>query len=196
MDEILHIGVDCVPRHISLGEGENLRLTLYALPGDSADVELRIDLCGEGASADIAGLYICPSDELLNIKVDLRHLVPGCTSRQLFKGTAGGSARFCFDGRIFVEKGAGRTKAYQENHNLLLSEGARAETRPQLEIYADDVECSHGATVGRLDETQLYYMRSRGIPETEARRFQILSFLSPVLTRLPGELAEKIADTI
>lgn len=192
----MHIGTDEVPQHIALGEGESLNLILYALPGDSADIGMRIDLCGEGACADIAGLYICPGDEKLNIKVDLRHLVPGCTSRQLFKGTVGGNARFCFDGRILVEKGSGRTKAYQENHNLLLGEGARAETRPQLEIYADDVECSHGATIGRLDEAQLFYMRSRGIPEAEARRFQILSFLSPVLSRLPEELAEKIADTI
>lgn len=196
MDKILFIGTDSVPQHITLGEGESLRLTLIALPGVSAELPLRVDLTGEGASADIAGLYLCSSNERLDLKLDLRHLVPGCTSRQLFKGIVGGDARFSFYGRILVKDGAMRTKAYQENHNLLLSDTARAETRPQLEIYADDVECSHGATVGRLDETQLFYMRSRGIPEAEARRFQILSFLSPVLSRLPEELASEIAEKI
>ena len=85
-----------------------------------------------------------------------------------------------FDGRIIVAPDAQQTEAYQENHNILLSDDAHVETTPQLEIYADDVKCSHGATVGRLDEDAQFYMRSRGIPEKEARVLQMLSFLSPV----------------
>lgn len=92
-----------------------------------------------------------------------------------------------FDGLIHVAHGAGQTKAFQENHSLLLDRESFSETHPQLEIYADDVECSHGATIGYLDENERYYMCSRGIPEEEARRLQILSFLSPVLDRLPEE---------
>lgn len=118
----------------------------------------------------------------------MKHNSGGCTSRQLFKGIAGGTSEADFDGLIYVREGAQKTKACQENHTILLTDTARVETRPQLEIYADDVECSHGATTGFLNEDELFYMRSRGIPEAEARRMQMISFLSPVASRLPDEL--------
>ena len=86
-----------------------------------------------------------------------------------------------FYGKIVVAQDAQKTEAYQENHNILLSDDARVNTKPQLEIYADDVKCSHGATVGRLNEEEQFYMRSRGIPEQEARALQMISFLAPVL---------------
>ena len=89
-----------------------------------------------------------------------------------------------FDGLIHVAPDAQKTEAYQENHSILLSGEAQVQTSPQLEIYADDVVCSHGATIGSLSEDELFYMRSRGIPEAEARQMQIQSFLSPVLSRL------------
>ena len=85
-----------------------------------------------------------------------------------------------FEGRIVVAPDAQKTEAYQENHNIVLTDSAHVETTPQLEIYADDVKCSHGATVGRLDEDALFYMRTRGVPERDARVLQMLSFLSPV----------------
>ena len=100
------------------------------------------------------------------------------------KGIAGGKSKVRFDGRIIVAPDAQQIEAYQENHNIVLSEDARVETKPQLEIYADDVKCSHGATVGKLSEEEQFYMRSRGIPESEAKVLQMISFLSPVLSRL------------
>ncbi|MCF0175549.1 MAG: SufD family Fe-S cluster assembly protein, partial [Bacteroidales bacterium] len=133
------------------------------------------------------GLYICPDEEKVDISVRLRHNLPGCVSRQLFKGVAGGRSRVVFDGRIIVVQDAQKTEAYQENHNLLLSTDARVDTRPQLEIYADDVKCSHGATVGSLNEDEQFYMRSRGISLEEARALQIISFLSPVLDSIGDE---------
>ena len=92
-----------------------------------------------------------------------------------------------FYGRIVVAHDAQKTEAYQADHNILLTDTAKVTTRPQLEIYADDVKCSHGATVGKLDEDAQFYMRSRGIPEAEARFLQMVSFLSPVLAMIPDE---------
>ena len=98
-----------------------------------------------------------------------------------------------FHGVIVVAPDAQQTEAYQENHNIVLTDQARVETRPQLEIYADDVKCSHGATVGQLNEDELFYMRSRGIPEKEAKTLQMLSFLSPVI---PEGRAEEIESAV
>lgn len=186
------IGRDKIPAGLSLGAGEKLDWTLVCLPGTSAELDLTISLDGPGAEVDLAGLYLCPESGNLKMSVNVRHNSGGCISRQLFKGIVGGTARAGFDGLIYVARGAQKTKAYQENHSILLSSGAWAESKPQLEIYADDVECSHGATTGFLGEDELFYMRSRGIPGKDARRLQIISFLSPVLERLPEELRNDI----
>lgn len=197
MAKVYLIGKDAVPGRISLGKGESLDMVLVALPGISADIDLEVDLDGEGAALNLFGLYLCPGDERLNINVKVAHNVGGCSSHQLFKGIAGGMSRTGFYGLIYVAKDAQQTKAYQENHNLQLSEEARVETRPQLEIYADDVECSHGATVGKLDEQEQFYMRSRGIPEDKARELQMISFISPVVAQVEdGTLREKIYDSL
>ena len=119
------------------------------------------------------------------------------TSHQNFRGIVGGNAVSEFYGLIYVKQDAQNTKAYQENHNILLSEHARVETKPQLEIYADDVECSHGATIGRLNEDEQFYMRSRGIPEDEARVLQMISFISPIVEHLEdAELREKVYESL
>jgi len=161
--------------------GEVLNLEFVVLPGESRDIDLSVDLVGEGAQAHIKGLYLCKADEKVNFRICMHHCAPGCHSTQMIKGIAGGSAQVHFDGTIVVAPDAQQTEAYQENHNIVLTDQARVETRPQLEIYADDVKCSHGATVGQLNADELFYMRSRGIPEAEARTLQMLSFLSPVI---------------
>lgn len=172
-------------RTINIQAGEKVSMTLLYVPGLEWDErELEINLNGPGAELDLAGLYLCPSSEELQIKVNVRHNSGGCLSRQLFKGIVGGRARASFDGLIYVAQDSQKTKAYQESHSILLSSDARAESRPQLEIYADDVECSHGATTGFLNPDEQFYMRSRGIPEAEAKRLQMLSFIAPVLSRL------------
>ena len=190
MDRTCILGKDSLPRRISLAAGESLRLNLVALGSASLDLEICLD--GEGAELDVAGLYLCSGQEKVELRLNVRHNVPGCISRQLFKGLVGGESKASFDGLVYVAHGAVRTKAAQENHSILLSGAAVAESRPQLEIYADDVECSHGATTGYLDVDEQFYMRSRGIPEAEARRLQMLSFLSPVLSRLEDSLQEEI----
>lgn len=196
MNKVFFIGKDSIPSGVRLERGETLTWTLVAMPGVSADVEIEIDIDGPGCTVDLAGLYVCNSDEKVNLKALVRHNSGGSVSRQLFKGVTGGHSSFSFDGLIYVRQDAQKTKAFQENHTILLSPDAVAQTRPQLEIYADDVECSHGATTGFLSQEELFYMRSRGIPEPEARRLQILSFLSPVLDRLPEELSQEIVSVL
>lgn len=185
-----------VSERISLGEGESLEACILALPGYSGALEMTVDMEGRGASAEIYGAYLCTGSEELSLRVDLNHNVPACHSRQLFKGIAGGTAKAAFRGLVKVAKDAVQTEAYQETHNILASEKARVEADPQLEIYADDVQCSHGATIGALSETERFYMRSRGIPDAEARTLQMISFLSPVLTHLPDGEREALTAQI
>ncbi len=196
MDRVVVIGLDEIPGRISLSSGESLRLTLLSLPGTSAEVSLEVDIDGEGCEVDVAGVYLCRADEKLSVKVLVRHNCGGSVSRQNFRGIAGGESRAAFDGLIYVAQGAQKTKAYQENHTILLSDTARVESRPQLEIYADDVECSHGCTSGFLNLEEQFYMRSRGIPEEEARHLQMIAFLAPIVSRLPEDLAREVYDSI
>lgn len=161
--------------------GEVLNLQFVVLPGESRDIDVSVDLLGPGAEAHLKGLYLCKADEKVNFRIVMHHCAPGCKSTQLFNGIAGGQAQVSFHGTIVVAPDAQQTEAYQENHNIVLTPEAKVNTQPQLEIYADDVKCSHGATVGQLNEDELFYMRSRGIPESEAKTLQMLSFLSPVV---------------
>ena len=181
------VGRDVVPETIVLGRDEELSVLLIALPGVSADVSLKVDLNGEGARFALNGVGISTADEKIRVHVELRHNEPGCSSSQLFKNLVGGMARVDFYGRIIVAQDAQKTEAYQANHNLLLSDTARVNTKPQLEIYADDVKCSHGATIGKLNEDEQFYMRSRGISLAEARFLQMISFVSPVFELVPEE---------
>ena len=154
-------------------------------------------LNGDGAEALVSGIYLCSGEDRVQIGMDIRHNVPHCISRQLFKGLVSGAAKVSFHGRITVAQDAQKTEAYQENHSIVLSDDAVVETRPQLEIYADDVKCSHGATVGRLNEEEQFYMRSRGIPEDEAKVLQMLSFLYPVLENVADPACrEEVASAI
>jgi len=180
-----------IPTQVTLTAGERLDMTIVVLPGVSCDIPLTVDLTGEDASANLSGVYVCGDSEKVNITINLNHKVGHCTSNQLFKGIAGGTSRAGFNGRIVVAQDAQKTEAYQANHNLLLSDDARVDTKPQLEIYADDVKCSHGATIGRLNEEEQFYMRSRGISLKEARTLQMVSFVSPVLDTVEDEVVRE-----
>jgi Fe-S cluster assembly protein SufD len=187
MDSVYVIGRDAVPSYLHLDAGEALRMTLVVPEGESCRLALEVDLDGPGASLDLAGASMSTGTEQVDIRVTVRHNVPGCRSEQLFKSVAGGSAKVSFDGLVYVASGSVHTVAHQQNHSLLLSEGAVCESRPQLEIYADDVECSHGATTGYLNPEELFYMRSRGIPEEQARAMQVEAFLAPIYNRIDND---------
>jgi Fe-S cluster assembly protein SufD len=117
----------------------------------------------------------------------MRHRVPDCQSHQLYKGVLGGASRAGFTGRIIVDQDAQRTDATQSNRNLLLSDDATANSNPQLEIFADDVRCTHGSTVGRLDDEAVFYLRTRGIGVQEARRLLTVAFAGEILDHIGDE---------
>jgi Fe-S cluster assembly protein SufD len=179
-------------RHIVLSAGARLNLTAFVLASEgSAQLSLTVDLAGEGAEFEMHALFIASgvgeTAGRADIDVRVNHLVPDCVSRQLIKGIAAGEATGSFSGLVHVAPDAQHTDAVQRNQNLQLTEGAHIFTRPQLEIYADDVKCSHGATVGRLDEEAVYYMRQRGISESEARRMQMRGFAEEIINHSPSE---------
>ena len=196
MDRIYRVGIDEVPKRLTLEENEHLRLTFIVMPGVSAEIPFEIKIGKPGVVLEIFGLYLCPHSEQVKFDITVRHMVGGAFSRQTFRGIVGGTARAEFDGLVYVAPDAQKTEAYQENRSILLSEGAVAETHPQLEIYADDVKCSHGATTGYLNPDELFYLRSRGIPEKEARKMKMISFVSPVIAHLPVEMQEQILSRL
>ena len=183
--EIYILGETVLPPVVRLEAGEKRSAAFLVPRGVSGSFEVVYELAGEGAELDLTGVYACCGEQKVDFRITVRHLCAGCVSHQLIKGLAEDEARVKFEGLVYVAAGAEKTEALQENHSLLLSENAFVQSSPQLEIYADDVVCSHGATVGSLDENEQFYMRSRGISLEEARRLQILSFLSPVLEGLP-----------
>lgn len=128
-----------------------------------------VSLSGEGAEAHLTGMALGDGEQLIDNNVFVDHLVPRCTSQELYKYVLDGAARGVFGGRILVREGAQKTSAFQSNKNLCSTREARMFSKPQLEIYADDVKCSHGSATGQMDENALFYMRARGISESEAR---------------------------
>ena len=140
-----------------------------------------VDLAGPGAYVDLSGLFFGFGDQVLDQQINVIHTAKNCTSRQSFRGVLDDESTGIFNGGIEVRPGADGTDAEQSNQNLILSERAEINTQPQLEILADEVACKHGATVGQLDDTAMYYMQSRGIPATEARRLLINGFADQVV---------------
>ena len=187
MTELIIVQDGRLLRGVDVQAGQRTDMVLLVMPGVSCDIKLDIRLTGEGAEANVYGAYVCGGEEKVKIAVDMYHDVPHCSSRQLFKGIAGGVSKVDFYGKIIVAQDAQRTEAYQENHNILLTDGAKVDTKPQLEIYADDVKCSHGATIGRLNEDEQFYMRSRGISLEDAKVLQMISFIAPVLESIQDE---------
>ncbi len=139
---------------------------------------------GQGAWCQLNGLYLTDRRQHIDNHSTLDHAVPHCESRELYKGILAGRSRAVFNGRIVVRPDAQKTDAKQSNPNLLLSPDALVHTRPQLEIYADDVRCTHGATIGRLDQDALFYLRSRGVGAIDARKMLIHAFAGEVLDRV------------
>ena len=195
MTEVIIVQDGQLLRSMDVQAGQRADMVLLVMPGVSCDVKLDVHLVGEGAEANIYGAYVCGGDEKVKIAVDMYHDVPHCNSRQLFKGIAGGVSKVDFYGKIIVAQDAQRTEAYQENHNILLTDGAKVDTKPQLEIYADDVKCSHGATIGRLNEEEQFYMRSRGISLEDAKVLQMISFIAPVLEHVEDEARREHASS-
>jgi Fe-S cluster assembly protein SufD len=154
-------------------------------------------LGGEGAECHSYGLYLADKFQHVDNYVNVDHAFPNCTSNQLFKGVLDDMATGAFNGRIYVHKDAQGTLAYQKNNNILLTDDAKMDTKPQLEIYADDVKCSHGATVGQLDDNALFYLQSRGIDKRQARLMLMFGFAHEVIQNIKvGALQERMDNLV
>ena len=172
---------------VQMAQGAVFNLNVITLHGGEISNEIEVNLNGKGGECCVNGLYLASGQQRVSTKVNIFHNVPECHSSQLFKGILDGESRTSFSGKIYVAKDAQKTEAYQANNNLLASKTAKAYTQPHLEIYADDVKCSHGATVGSLNEDELFYMRSRGIAKDEAKLLQQQAFAYAVLEKVGNE---------
>jgi Fe-S cluster assembly protein SufD len=152
-----------------------------------ARLDLRARLAAPGAAAELTGLFLADGSRHLDTHVHVDHLAVGTRSLQDYRGIAAGRGRAVFNGKAIVHPGAQQSQARQSSRNLLLTPGAEIDTKPELEIYADDVQCSHGATTGQLDPAALFYLRSRGLTETEARSALTRAFTGAVLSRMDHE---------
>lgn len=168
-------------------DGSHLTVNTCYLTGGKTVNTYRIS-CGNNTDTSLSGLVIASGTENVTNRVDLRHTGTGATSKQLFKSALFDKSRGTFKGNIYVAEGAARTDASQSCRNLLASADARMVSEPQLEIYCDDVKCSHGATTGQLDERALFYMQTRGVPVEEARNMLTQAFMADVIDNISFEV--------
>jgi Fe-S cluster assembly protein SufD len=174
-----------------------LSCTVVTLHGGAVENRFEVALEGEHAECVLSGLFLCDGAQRVANTVRVHHAVPLCRSRQLFKGILDNRAVGRFSGHIRVNGAAQKTEATQESHNILLAPAAKMYIQPHLEIYADDVKCTHGATIGRIDENALFYLRSRGICRAEAQFLQQFAFAHDVVRRITlPPLRECIADLV
>ncbi len=159
------------------------------------DIGSRLD--GEGAECHLYGFYLVDGKQHVDNHTWLDHAMPNCPSWEMYKGLLAGNSRAVFNGRILVREGAQKTDAKQSNKNLILGDEAIVYTRPQLVIHANDVKCTHGATIGRLDEASLFYLRTRGIGKDEARNVLIRAFADDVIEKIPvAAVRELLVETL
>ncbi|MDQ7010414.1 MAG: Fe-S cluster assembly protein SufD [Mariprofundaceae bacterium] len=177
----LHIG----RVHVRQARGSRFDSHAMALGASLSRTDIHVEMQGEGASCTLNGLYLTAGRQHTDHHTRVDHLVPHCTSREYYRGVLDGRSRAVFNGKVVVHEQARKTDAQQSNANLLLSQYAEVDTKPELEIYNDDVKCAHGATIGQMDMEQLFYLRSRGLGEVEARNVLIFAFADDVLMRLP-----------
>ena len=170
--------------HATFGRAAHGSLHSFALGGRLSRQNIRTTLDGEGLEVILNGLYLTDDDQLTDHHMIVDHAKPHGASHEYFNGILEGRSRGVFHGRILVRKGAQKTDAKQTNKNLLLSDDATANAKPQLEIYADDVKCTHGATIGQLHPEHIFYLRSRGISEEMARRMLIHAFAGEIIERV------------
>jgi Fe-S cluster assembly protein SufD len=208
--------------HITLGE--NARLIHYRLQDDAAEAvhtnmvsinlsrsatyeafsinsgsqlsrhQIQVNLEGEGASCRLNGIKLLRGTQVGDTTITIDHQAPFCSSHQNYRSVLDGQSCGVFQGKVHVHPVAQKTDGFQKSDTLILSEGAQMNTKPELEIYADDVKCSHGTTTGKLDDTPLFYMRSRGIPEAQARTLLIEAFVGEIADNIPDEIVQSMVS--
>ncbi|MBT8423270.1 MAG: Fe-S cluster assembly protein SufD, partial [Gammaproteobacteria bacterium] len=168
-------------QYAAVAENATLRTTHVDVGGALARNELKVNLQGRGAHAETRGLFMTDDKRHVEARLDVNHLAPDTTSRERYRGILAGLGKGVFNGRIYVHQDAQKTAAELTNRNLLLSKGAEINTKPELEIYADDVKCAHGSTTGQLDSQSMFYLLTRGVDPVTARNMLITAFASELL---------------
>lgn len=179
-----------------LGRQSSITSHLFSLGGALVRNDINALLAGEGCKPTLNGFYLLQGKQQVDNYTLLEHTKPGCPSHELYKGILGDDSRAIFRGKIHVHQNAQKTDAYQSNQNLLLSDRARINTKPQLEIYADEVKCSHGATIGQLDKNALFYLQSRGIRKEIAYQMLLQGFAREVINKVKIEPVRKQLDRL
>jgi Fe-S cluster assembly protein SufD len=182
--------------HGEFGRASNVNIHSFALGAKLSRNSIRAKLAGEGLECILNGLYLTRGEQLADHHMIVEHAQPHCASHEYFNGILDDKSKGVFHGRILVQQIAQKTDAKQTNKNLLLSDDATADTKPQLEIYADDVKCTHGATIGQLNDESIYYLRSRGIGKDTARQMLIHAFAGEIIERIKCEPAREAMDKL
>jgi Fe-S cluster assembly protein SufD len=182
--------------HGEFGRSSNVNVHSFALGAKLSRNNIRTNLAGEGLECILNGLYLTRNEQLADHHMVVEHAQPHCASHEYFNGILDDKSKGVFHGRILVRPIAQKTDAKQTNKNLLLSDDATADTKPQLEIYADDVKCTHGATIGQLNPESIFYLRSRGIGPETARRMLIHAFAGEIIERIQHEAAREELDKL
>lgn len=186
----LHVGTT----EVTLKRGSFYNSTSINLGGAISRHDIDLKFTEEGSEALVDGLYMLNGSQHADTHSIIDHLVPNCTSHQSYKGVLNDKSRAVFNGKVFVRENAHGTDAQQSNKNLLLSNDARVDTKPQLEIFNDDVKCSHGATVGQLEEEELFYLLTRGLPEGLARNLLTYGFAEEIINKIEIDSIKKELD--
>ncbi|MCK9617842.1 MAG: Fe-S cluster assembly protein SufD [Lentimicrobiaceae bacterium] len=183
--------------YFHLEANSTLNSNIITLNGGIVRNNSNVTFAGEGAEANLYGLYLADKDQHVDNHIFVDHAVPNCVSNQLFKGILDDQAQGVFNGKVLVRQDAQKTNAFQTNRNILLTDKANVHSEPHLEIYADDVKCSHGATVGQLNPEAMFYLRSRGISEDSARMLLMNAFAEEVIDKIAIEpLRERMDELI
>ena len=178
------------------GRTSNVSVHSFALGAKLSRTNIRTKLAGEGLECILNGLYLTKDEQLADHHMIVEHAQPHCASHEYFNGILDDKSKGVFHGRIYVHPIAQKTDAKQTNKNLLLSDDATADTKPQLEIYADDVKCTHGATIGQLNDESIFYLRSRGIDTDMAKQMLIHAFAGEIIERIKCEPAREVIDKL
>ena len=178
----------------NMDRNSRLNVNVLTFNGGLIRNELHVNLNGEGAEADLNGLYLMDKKQHIDNQVYVNHNAPHCNSNELFKGILDEEATGVFNGYIYVARDAQKTNAFQRNNNILMKSTAKINTMPFLEIYADDVQCSHGATVGQLDSEAMFYLMQRGIPFDDARMLLMFAFAAEITENIKIETLKTNID--
>ena len=195
-------GLDTPARHLTqtriiMQRDAQLRMNTVTLGGGHVRNQVEIRMQGEGCTVEADGLYLMDREQQCDNYIFVEHATPHCHSRELYKGILDDAARARFNGHVLVQDGAVKTEAYQTNRNILLTDKAHVDTRPFLEIYNDDVKCSHGSTIGQLDEQALFYLMTRGISRRTAVTMLSYAFCDEVIRQIaPPRLREVVEDMV